>query len=130
MESPQIKPRPEQSSQCSRRASVSRVWLHRPGIQNISYHSDCDTSRLLLENKSFFNTFALTKPPFQDLLLAFGIFLMFFFFRRQAYLKKSPLSLFSVSIESSFRARVTSLKSPASPQFLTWLGCQRDFHLE
>ena len=82
-EAPRIKPHPKDHSQCSRRASVSRVWLHRPGIQNISYHSDCDTSRLLLGNKSSFNIFASTKPHFQDLLLAFGIFLMFFIFRRQ-----------------------------------------------
>ena len=51
-ESPQIKPHPEEHSQCSRRASVSTIQLHKLRHRNISYHRDCDTSRLLLENRS------------------------------------------------------------------------------
>ena len=41
------------NSQCSRRASVSTVWLHRPRHRIISI-TKCDTSRLLLGNRYHF----------------------------------------------------------------------------
>ena len=75
-------------SQCSRRASVSTVWMHCPRHRIISYHIDCDTSWLQLENKSmhFSANIVFAKLPLQDLLPAFGTFFL-------------TLSLFSESIQ-------------------------------
>ena len=56
------------NSQCSRRASVSTVWLHWPGHRIISI-TKCDTSRLLLGNRYHFPAnIVSTKLPLQDLL--------------------------------------------------------------
>ena len=56
------------NSQCSRRASVSTVWLQRPRHRIISI-TKCDTSRLLLGNRYHFPAnIVSTKLPLQDLL--------------------------------------------------------------
>ena len=56
------------NSQCSRRASVSTVWLHKPRHRIISI-TKCDTSRLLLGNRYHFPAnIVSTKLPLQDLL--------------------------------------------------------------
>ena len=71
-ESPQIKPHPERSSQYSRSASVSTIWLQRPGFWNVSHHGVTHPGFCL--NKL---TFQLAFPSlFRIRCLASGAFMM------------------------------------------------------
>ena len=79
---------------------------------------------------NIFQHICLHQTPFSGFAASLWHLLDVLHFQKTGCLESSTLSLFSVSNKPSFQARVTSLKSPASPQLLTCLGCQVDFRLE
>ena len=68
-ESPQIKPHPEDYSQCSRRASVSTVPLHRPRQRIISYHYVIHPGFCCRKSNSLFSKLFSSELLLQDLPL-------------------------------------------------------------
>ena len=131
-EAPQIKPHPEDHSQCSRRASVSTVLLHWPRQRIISCHYVAHPGFSYEKKRfTFQQNFSSTELLLQDLPLPLELLFMLAIFVFQ----KTGQSITPVGLKNwicttftfqgrhrrqpSSKARVTSHKLPASLQHLT-----------